>query len=102
MIPHYFPFTSCFLFCQGVQRTTVWIRTQLKLARDAGYAGTWGPGYNAMSHVHVKDVASAILVILKAALEHKADEGAEGLCTYLCKWAEECWPQLLVCRLRRE
>ncbi|CAL1703440.1 unnamed protein product [Somion occarium] len=64
---------------QGVQRTTVWIRTQLKLARDAGYAGTWGPGYNAMSHVHVKDVASAILVILKAALEHKADEGAEGL-----------------------
>lgn len=44
----------------------------------AGYAGTWGPGHNAMNNIHIKDVASAMIVMLNAALEHKADEGAEG------------------------
>lgn len=33
-----------------------------------------------MGEIHVKDAASACLVLLKAALEGKADEGAEGLC----------------------
>lgn len=33
-----------------------------------------------MNNVHVKDCANAILVVFKAALEGKAEEGAEGLC----------------------
>lgn len=50
------------------------------MAKDVGYAGTWGPGANSMNNIHVKDVASSLLFVLKAALEGKADEGAEGHC----------------------
>lgn len=33
-----------------------------------------------MGNAHVKDVARAVITVLKAALEGKADEGAEGYC----------------------
>lgn len=52
------------------------------MAKDVGYAGTWGPGANSMNNIHIKDVASSLLVVLKAALEGKADEGAEGHCGF--------------------
>lgn len=51
------------------------------MAKEVGQAGTWGPGKNVMNEIHVKDVASALLCVLKAALERRADEGADGLCT---------------------
>jgi len=64
---------------EGVQRTTLWLRFFTEFAKKLGYAGTWGPGHNSMNNIHVKDCANAILIVLKAALEGKADEGAEGL-----------------------
>lgn len=33
-----------------------------------------------MNNIHVIDCANAILTVFKAALEGKAEEGAEGLC----------------------
>ncbi|KAK0206697.1 hypothetical protein DFS33DRAFT_1372937 [Desarmillaria ectypa] len=47
-----------------------------------GRAGTWGPGANVMPNMHIKDCASACLTVLKAALDGKAQEGAEGLYEY--------------------
>lgn len=51
------------------------------MTKKVGHAGTWGPGANSMNNIHVKDCASALLVVFKAALEGRADEGAEGICT---------------------
>jgi len=36
-----------------------------------------------MNVVHIKDAANACLVVFKAALEGKAEEGAEGLCMFI-------------------
>ena len=58
------------------------IRLYVDLAIQAGHAGTFGNGKNAMGEINVKDVASAVFTCLKAALEDKADEGAEGLCAF--------------------
>ncbi|KAF9240033.1 hypothetical protein BU15DRAFT_74260 [Melanogaster broomeanus] len=63
----------------GVQQTTVWIRTFLNMMNMAGYAGTWGPGANAVNNIHVKDCAMGLFLVLQAALEGRADEGPEGL-----------------------
>ncbi|KAI5895665.1 NAD(P)-binding protein [Schizophyllum commune H4-8] len=63
----------------GVQKVTMPIRLYVDLAIQAGHAGTFGNGKNAMGEIHVKDVASAVLTCLKAALEGNADEGAAGL-----------------------
>ncbi|KAH7890435.1 hypothetical protein F5I97DRAFT_1826579 [Phlebopus sp. FC_14] len=71
---------------EGIQRTTLWLRIFLDMMKNLGYAGTWGPGANAMNNVHVKDCAMGLLLVLKAALEGKADEGPEGL--YFCASAE--------------
>ncbi|KAI0059217.1 NAD(P)-binding protein [Artomyces pyxidatus] len=64
---------------QGMQKTTLWLRIFLDLAIQVGYSGTWGPGHNSMNNIHVKDVASALLHVLRAALQGTADEGTEGL-----------------------
>ena len=70
--------------------------------KKAGAAGTWGPGANrvrlSVTHhtfpktyllqtfaeqlpsTHVKDVASAVFTVLKAALEDRAEEGKDGIC----------------------
>lgn len=63
----------------GVQKVTMPVRLYVDLAIQAGRSGTFGQGKNAMSEIHVKDVASAIVACLKAALDGKADEGAEGI-----------------------
>lgn len=58
----------------------MWLRIFLEMMKNVGYAGTWGPGANAMNNIHVKDCAMGLLLVLQAALEGKADEGLEGLC----------------------
>ncbi|KAI6044874.1 hypothetical protein EDC04DRAFT_271088 [Pisolithus marmoratus] len=64
---------------EGIQRTTVWLRVFLDMAKKLGFAGTWGPGANTMNNIHVRDCANGLLLVLKAALEGKADEGPDGL-----------------------
>ncbi|THH28540.1 hypothetical protein EUX98_g5646 [Antrodiella citrinella] len=63
----------------GIQKHTLWLRFFTDFAKKLGYVGTWGQGCNAMNNIHVKDCANAMLVVFKAALEGKAEEGAEGL-----------------------
>jgi hypothetical protein len=41
---------------------------------QSGVAGTWGPGHNALSVVHIKDVGTAFVKIFKLALEGKAKD----------------------------
>ena len=67
----------------GIQKTTLWLRFFTNFAKQLGYVGTWGQGYNSMNNIHVIDCANAILTVFKAALEGKAEEGAEGLCKQL-------------------
>ncbi len=64
----------------GLQKITLPVRLYIDFAKNVGQAGTFGLGKNAITEIHVKDVASAIIVMLKAALEGKADEGADGFC----------------------
>ncbi|KAI6038522.1 hypothetical protein EDC04DRAFT_2603861 [Pisolithus marmoratus] len=64
---------------EGIQRTTLWLRIFLDMAKKLGFTGTWGPGANTMNNIHVRDCADGLLLVLKAALEGKADEGPEGL-----------------------
>lgn len=71
------------LLLLGVQKTTMPIRYFRDMYTQIGRAGTWGPGANVMPNVHVKDCASTCLTVLKAALDGKAQEGAEGLCEYI-------------------
>ncbi|KAH8088956.1 hypothetical protein BXZ70DRAFT_501495 [Cristinia sonorae] len=63
----------------GIQKNTLWLRFFTDFAKKLGYVGTWGKGYNSMNNLHVKDCANAILLVFKAALEGRAEEGAEGL-----------------------
>ncbi|KAI6004383.1 hypothetical protein F5J12DRAFT_893474 [Pisolithus orientalis] len=64
---------------EGIQKTTLWLRIFLDMTKKLGFAGTWGPGANTMNNIHVRDCANGLLLVLKAALEGKADEGPEGL-----------------------
>ncbi|KAI6044884.1 hypothetical protein EDC04DRAFT_2599235 [Pisolithus marmoratus] len=64
---------------EGIQRTTLWLRVFLDMAKKLGFAGTWGPGANAVNNIHVRDCANGLLLVLKAALDGKADEGPDGL-----------------------
>ncbi|TFK73045.1 NAD(P)-binding protein [Pluteus cervinus] len=63
----------------GLQRTTVALRVYTDLAKGFGYAGTFGAGLAGMNNIHVKDCASALLIILQAALDGRADVGTEGI-----------------------
>ncbi|KIJ62245.1 hypothetical protein HYDPIDRAFT_114722 [Hydnomerulius pinastri MD-312] len=74
----YFP-AQIYGLGQGVQKTTLWLRIFLDMMKKLGFAGTWGPGANAMNNIHVKDCAMGLYLVLNAALEGKADEGPEGL-----------------------
>ncbi|EGN97180.1 hypothetical protein SERLA73DRAFT_183827 [Serpula lacrymans var. lacrymans S7.3] len=67
---------------RGVQRNTLWLRIFFDMTKKLGYMGTWGPGANSMNNVHVIDVASALLLLFKSALEGKAEEGKDGI--YFC------------------
>ncbi|KAJ8082848.1 hypothetical protein PM082_008705 [Marasmius tenuissimus] len=64
---------------RGIQKSTLPVRHYIELAKTAGHAGTWGKGHNRMNNIHVRDCADAVVVVFKAALDGKADEGAEGL-----------------------
>ncbi|KAL0949843.1 hypothetical protein HGRIS_009877 [Hohenbuehelia grisea] len=63
----------------GMQPVTAGLRVLMQLFTQFGRAGTWGKGLNRTSNIHVKDTSTALLTVLKAALEGKAEEGAEGL-----------------------
>ena len=65
----------------GIRKTSSVLRLYAGFAVQAGFAGTWGPGYNRVGSLHVKDCADALVIMFKAALEGKADEGRDGLCT---------------------
>ncbi|THU95691.1 NAD(P)-binding protein [Dendrothele bispora CBS 962.96] len=64
---------------EGPEKITLAMRLYVRLAREAGHVGTWGPGANKNFNCHVKDVANALLVIFDAALQGTAEEGEEGL-----------------------
>ena len=40
----------------------------------------WEPFIEQLPSTHVKDVASAVFTVFKAALEGRAEEGEEGIC----------------------
>ncbi|KAJ8502991.1 hypothetical protein ONZ45_g11251 [Pleurotus djamor] len=63
----------------SIQKSTLPVRVFLDMFRRNGRAGTWGPGLVKMNNIHVKDVSSALMTVLKAALDGKADEGLEGI-----------------------
>ena len=63
----------------------MWLRIFLDYAKKIGYAGTWGPGRNIQNTIHVRDMADIVLFVFKAALEGKAAEGADGLCSFLIR-----------------
>ncbi|EDR04957.1 uncharacterized protein LACBIDRAFT_294969 [Laccaria bicolor S238N-H82] len=63
----------------GIRKTSLLLRLYAGLAVQAGFAGTWGPGYSRVESLHVKDCAEALVIMFKAALEGKADEGRDGL-----------------------
>ncbi|KDR74351.1 hypothetical protein GALMADRAFT_70749 [Galerina marginata CBS 339.88] len=63
---------------EGMKKATLAIRGFMNAYKAIGYAGTWGPGYNSICNVHIKDCANALLMIFEAAIAGKADEGAEG------------------------
>lgn len=64
----------------GVQKTTLWLRIFIDYAKRVGYAGTWGAGFNGQNTIHVRDMADVVLLVFKAAIEGRADEGANGFC----------------------
>ena len=68
------------------------------MMKNVGYAGTWGPGANVMNNIHVKDCAAGLLLVLQAALEGKADEGAEGICGQTLKLCSQCALMPLIVR----
>ncbi|KAK7689024.1 hypothetical protein QCA50_007715 [Cerrena zonata] len=74
----------------GIQKTPTWARMFLQFTKANGHSGTFGPGLNSMSNIHVKDVTSAILAVLKVALEGKADEGL-GLYFVACNETRPSW-----------
>ena len=69
-----------------VQKTTMWLRIFSQMAKNVGYSGTWGPGEISQGNIHVKDCASALVLLLEAALAGKAGEGKDGLCEYIYGW----------------
>lgn len=49
--------------------------------------GTFGPGRNILGLIHLKDVASAVSLVLKGALSGNAlGEGDKGFCESICFW----------------
>ncbi|KAF9476477.1 NAD(P)-binding protein [Pholiota conissans] len=63
---------------EGYRKSSGGVRLFLEANKIAGYSGTWGPGANSFAFVHIKDLADGMIRIFEAALEGKADEGAQG------------------------
>ncbi|KAJ2922377.1 hypothetical protein H1R20_g14710, partial [Candolleomyces eurysporus] len=58
----------------GISPDSTLFRVFGSLYIQTGVAGTWGPGYNALSVIHVKDVGVAFVEIFKLVLEGKAKD----------------------------
>jgi nucleoside-diphosphate-sugar epimerase len=71
---------SCLSICIGYRKSSGGVRLFLEANKLAGYSGRWGPGANSFNFVHVKDLSNGMIKIFEAALEGKADEGAQGYC----------------------
>ncbi|KIK55822.1 hypothetical protein GYMLUDRAFT_47563 [Collybiopsis luxurians FD-317 M1] len=66
----------------GLQKISLPHRFFLNFTSETGYCGTFGPGRNIGVYVHLRDVANAVSVILKGALDGGKNgsigEGEEG------------------------
>ncbi|KAK7689016.1 hypothetical protein QCA50_007707 [Cerrena zonata] len=76
---------------EGIQKKPTWARLLLHFAKNTGHVGMWGRGLNTMSIIHVKDVATAIMTVLKALLDDRADVGSEGLYFVGCNEIRPSW-----------
>ncbi|RXW25350.1 hypothetical protein EST38_g490 [Candolleomyces aberdarensis] len=59
---------------EGITPDALLPRLFVSLYVQTGVAGTWGPGHNALSVIHIKDVGTAFVKIFKLALEGKAQD----------------------------
>jgi len=66
-------------------RSGAWVPIYSSFAKAAGHAGTWGPGEVSQYCIHVRDVAAAVLCVLKYLLEDPRRGGSSGLCEQLCR-----------------
>ncbi|KAF6756953.1 hypothetical protein DFP72DRAFT_892813 [Ephemerocybe angulata] len=64
---------------EGVTKECTLYRILAGMFKSTGIAGTWGPGCNRYTVVHVKDVGMAICRILAKVFEGTAKVGNEGL-----------------------
>jgi len=64
----------------GIQRTSFWLRDWVERSQKAGHSGTFGEGANDLSYIHVRDTATALLFVLRAALKGEVKGGAD--CNY--------------------
>lgn len=64
------------------ERCGMWLPIFAEFARKCEHAGTWGPGEVTQYAIHVRDVASAVLFLLEAALDGRVKGGEDGLCEY--------------------
>ena len=79
----------------GLQTTTFWVRDWIDRSEKAGHSGTFGEGANALSHVHVHDVASALLTVLKAALDGKVHGGKDNYFVGVSKTEQKAWAKVI-------
>ncbi|KAF8665562.1 hypothetical protein AX16_000021 [Volvariella volvacea WC 439] len=63
----------------GIQKITLALRMWLSFAKAEGHAVTLGRGFNQTSTIHVRDVATSMIAMLKDALDGTASTGAQGL-----------------------
>ncbi|KAF7189850.1 hypothetical protein HII31_08957 [Pseudocercospora fuligena] len=76
------------------KRSGMWVPIFTEFARKAGHAGTWGPGEVTQYAIHVKDVASAVMMLLGAALEGKVKGGEDGLFFATTKEPNMTWKKI--------
>ncbi|KIM42745.1 hypothetical protein M413DRAFT_444414 [Hebeloma cylindrosporum] len=63
---------------EGFRKSSLGYQMFLDIGESAGFAGTWGPGHNSMTNIHIKDYSNGLMMIFEAILQDKADEGAQG------------------------
>ncbi|KAJ2934482.1 hypothetical protein H1R20_g2594, partial [Candolleomyces eurysporus] len=59
---------------EGITTDALFLRELGPIYIQNGVAGTWGPGHNALSVIHIKDVGIALVKIFKLILEGKAQD----------------------------
>ncbi|KAF8655198.1 hypothetical protein AX16_003230 [Volvariella volvacea WC 439] len=62
----------------GLQTITLGFRFYFQLARAAGHAITIGPGLNVLPGIHLKDVATSLVALIRGAIDGTAGTGAQG------------------------